>query len=146
MNKPHTPTARSALLVSLFQEGNADFQVKPRIGGVFELKDTIAESVIIDSDTRNIRVGIPSEMRALIDEPWMGWGLVDGKLAFVGLNEARDYTFQLRLPIKDDLLSRLEQLEKPIALGELELSEDDSLYEIHTSELLLRLPMAGGAP
>lgn len=137
------PTARTALLVALFQDGHADFQVQSRIGGVFELKESVAESVIIDSDSQHVRVGIPAEMRALVNEPWMGWGIVDNKLTFVGLHESRDYTFQLRLPIKDNLRHRLERIDQPIALGELELSEDDSLYDIRTNEFLLRMPMEG---
>jgi len=130
--------ARTALLVSMNQEGHTALSVSPRHGPVFRLADSVARAIVQDVDGQSVRLGFPPQMSALVEAPWMSWDVGPDSLHLVSYVPGRSGACRVDVPLAPAHSARLKNIERDLVLGVLDIDESDDSYDIRPVNTLPR--------
>jgi len=134
-----TVEARTALLVSMNQEGHTELTVSPQHGPIFRLSDAVARALIQDVDGQSVRVGFPPEMSALVEAPWLGWNVGRDSLQLLSYVPGRSGTCRIDIPLTAEHSARLKDLQRELVLGILEIEDGEQTYDIRAVHTLARI-------
>lgn len=130
---------RPELLVSMSQEGHAEFSFTPKTGGLFRLSDQIASTIILDAGARGLRLGLPTELAALATGAWNGWTVTDNALRLIGHYPGRPATYRVDVPITSEHRDRLASFAGELSIGVLDIDEAVGDYAITSAQTLPRV-------